>query len=336
MEKSSIIEAVGRCIDKILTSSCGTGSYDSKTFGDTLYGFLSGKKKPNRIIIKPNMSFYWKSSTGQTTDPLVVLGVIRYLRKKVGEDVKMYIAEADASSMRFNLACKILGYEEMFHNVSNVEFLNLSEGEIVEKNVKANGHEFNLKFNSLLLESDFIVNVPKLKYVRLPYIPSISLKNMYGAISTPRKYVFHEHHILHEAIVAANKIVPTHLIVVDALVALGKDPTRLGLIIGGNDAVSIDILCSKLLRFRPDSVKYLKLAQEEEVISLTNGHSQNGATGPRKEVKFVEDEISFDKITSRLESPRHFVNQTWNLQIGLLKLYAKISGDTIPPALEKF
>ena len=39
--------------------------------------------------------------------------VIRYVRERIGEDVKITVAEADASAMRTKYAFKILGYDEL-------------------------------------------------------------------------------------------------------------------------------------------------------------------------------------------------------------------------------
>lgn len=65
-------------------------------------------KEVNSIIIKPNLCFYWDYSTGETTDPRVVSSVIDYLRDKIGANIEIYIAEADATAMRTKHAFKIL------------------------------------------------------------------------------------------------------------------------------------------------------------------------------------------------------------------------------------
>ena len=59
------------------------------------------------VMIKPNLCYYWNASTGETTDGRVVCSVIKYVKKKLGEDVKITVAEADASAMRTKYAFSI-------------------------------------------------------------------------------------------------------------------------------------------------------------------------------------------------------------------------------------
>ena len=54
----------------------------------------------DRILIKPNLCYYWDYSTGQTTDPRVVSAIIDVIRERVGNDVDICVAESDASAMK--------------------------------------------------------------------------------------------------------------------------------------------------------------------------------------------------------------------------------------------
>jgi len=47
------------------------------------FGFKKGVKK---IAIKPNLCYYWKSTTGETTDPHLVEAIIDVLRMKCEVD----------------------------------------------------------------------------------------------------------------------------------------------------------------------------------------------------------------------------------------------------------
>jgi len=42
----------------------------------------SFKKDVNRVVIKPNLCYYWDYSTGQTTDPYFTGALINVLRSK--------------------------------------------------------------------------------------------------------------------------------------------------------------------------------------------------------------------------------------------------------------
>jgi len=65
------------------------------------------------VAIKPNLCYYWDSATGYTTDPRIVAGIIDWVREKYGEDIRIRVAEADASAMRTKYAFPILGDERL-------------------------------------------------------------------------------------------------------------------------------------------------------------------------------------------------------------------------------
>ena len=65
------------------------------------------------VVIKPNLMYYWDSSTGNTTDPKLVSAIIDYVREKFGEDVSIKVAEADASAMRTKYVFPVLGYDRL-------------------------------------------------------------------------------------------------------------------------------------------------------------------------------------------------------------------------------
>ena len=52
-------------------------------------------------------------------------------------------------------------------------------------------------------------------------------------------------------IVAANKIVPSHITVVDGLIVRGSVPKKLGVILAGDNALSTDAVAAKTMGFNP-------------------------------------------------------------------------------------
>jgi len=145
--------------------------------------------KVKTVYIKPNLCYYWNASTGETTDGRIVGAVIAYLKRKIG-DVSITVAEADASAMKTKFAFGILGYKDLCEKYS-VPLQNLSEGNIVERTVTVGNQDITLPFNEDLLNADLIINVPKLKTHNFVGA-TVGLKNMFGAISKPRKYSYHK------------------------------------------------------------------------------------------------------------------------------------------------
>lgn len=275
-------------------------------------------KRPVKVVdIKVNLCYYWHASTGCTTDPRVVSAIIDCVRKLYGEDVRIRVVEADGTAMRTKYAFLMLGYEKLAGE-KNVELFNLSEDEVCEKKVYVNGHKIRFQIPTSLLKSDLFINVPKLKILRETEF-SCALKNIYGCIAYPRKIIYH--HILDEAIVGINKILRPDLTIVDGVVALGRFPTKLGLIMAGRDPFSVDWVAAKIMGFNPSKIRFLKVAVKENVGSL-NGLQIQG-----------DDIASFQKSFPKagLFSSKRW----WNLLFDLFHLYIKLTGDVVPPMLEK-
>ena len=276
-------------------------------------------RKVDTVVIKPNLCFYWEYSTGETTDPRVISAIIDYLRVKFGEDVNICVAEADASAMKTRHAFKILGYEKLSRE-KNVKLVNLSEGEIIEKQTQVKEKTITLPVNKILLESDLVINVPKLKNHGLVGV-TCSLKNMFGAISKPRKFSYHPN--LAATIVAINKLVKTNICIVDGLITSSKYPKKMGLILAGDDALATDFVVAKIAGFNPKSIEHMKLAAEESI-------------GEVDDVNVIEENISIKEAKELFPHSSLLIhNISQGLQLRLLSLYIKLSGDVCPSFLKK-
>lgn len=266
------------------------------------------------IIIKPNLCYYWHASTGYTTDPNVVESLIDYLRGKLG-NVAIKIVEADATAMRTKHAFEMLGYTELAKE-KGVELFNLSTDRIIERKIVVNNKEILFKVPSTILDADLFINVPKLKTMKATKI-TCALKNIFGCIASPQKVRYHS--ILHEAIVGINKILHPHLTIVDGIVALGRFPAKLNMLIASKDPFSTDWVAAQIMGYNPSRLGFLKIAKREKLVH------------PDKVIIVGENLEDF-----RQKFPRHnFMAATKeNLQIRLLKAYCRITGDVLPPIME--
>ena len=269
------------------------------------------------IAIKPNLCYYWNAATGYTTDPKVVAVVIDIVRERYGDNVNIKIVEADASAMRTKYAFPILGYENLAKEKA-IELFDLSNDVLVDKTVSVGKRKISFKVPQLLLESDLFINVPKLKIMRITKI-TCAMKNVFGCIGYPRKFVYHP--FLDEAIVGINKILKPHLTVVDGLVALGRHPVRLGLIMAGVDPFSVDWVASQIMGYNPTKVRSLEIAVKEKL-------------GVADEIIIKGDSI----LDFRNRFPKaNFAssNHWWRILFWLLSAYHRVVGDIIPPVIEE-
>lgn len=277
------------------------------------------EKEIDTVLIKPNLCYYWDYSTGETTDPRVVSAIVDYLRAVAGSDVNIFVAEADASAMKTKYSFKMLGYEEL-SRAKQVGLVNLSEGDIVEIQIAVGDGKLTLAVNKMLLDSDLVINVPKLKTHNLTGI-TCSLKNMFGAIAKPRKYVYHQN--LDEVIVGMNKLVKSDVCIVDGIIARGKHTKKMNLIMAGDDPLATDLVVARILGLNPAGIRYLRMAKRENI----------GRVG---EIDIVEDDISLAEAKGLFPRSSHFLHKlSWGLQLKLLRLYSKISGDVVPSILKE-
>jgi len=289
---------------------------------DATYGAIeeSGFKLPaklNSVILKVNLRYYWDFSTGETTDLRVVSAIIDYMRDHSGLGTDIVVAEADASAMRTRHAFRMLGYERLAQRKS-VRLLNLCECEKVEKETVVNHKTFSLPVAQPMLEADLLINVPKLRTHRLTTV-SCSLKNLFGAIAVPRKIVYHPE--LDEVIVAINKLIKPHLTVVDGIIALGKEPIKMGLVLASEDQLAVDFVAAKIMGYDPWRIKHLTLAEREGV-------------GVARHIEVTGEDIS--EFSGLFPTENHFLfNLSWKVKLSLLDMYLKVTKDTRPPVLDK-
>ena len=274
--------------------------------------------KVKSVIIKPNLCYYWDHTTGQTTDPCVVDGLIDWVREQYGVNTQIQLAEADATAMRTDHAFRMLGYKRLAQR-KNVDLFNLSEDERIEKEVKVNQQTLSFSVPKSLLETDLFINVPKLKITTIKNVyVTCALKNLFGCIASPRKIAYHK--FLNEAIVGISKVLHPHVTVVDGIFALGRYPVKLGLIMAGRNPFSIDWVGTQIMGYNPSKIEFLKIARKERM-----GNPDNIVVYGEKIQTFKKEFPIMNMRRSKL---------SMRILINMLKLYTKMTGDVIHPILE--
>jgi len=269
------------------------------------------------VAMKVNLRYYWDHSTGETTDPRIVSALIDYIRERYNRQARIIIAEADASAMRAQHAFTMLGFDKLAKEKS-VELVNLGKTEAILKKAKVGRKEYELPIPKLLLKTDLLINVPKLKVHRLTGI-TCALKNIFGAISKPKKYVYHNR--LAHIIAGINKIVRTNIALVDGIVVAGKTPKKLGVAMASDNVVACDFIAAKAIGCEPFRVEYLKLALKEKLGDVNDLH-------------LIENSVKLSVVRKDFPKQNFRVQKLlWKMQLGMLKMYSKVTGDIIPPIL---
>ena len=221
-------------------------------------------KNVERIVIKPNLCYYWDYSTGYTTDPKFVAALINFIREQTSPNVEISIVESDASAMKCRYAFPLLGYEKMAEEL-NVNLINLSEDQTENFPVTINGQHSNISVPKTIQNADLRVNVPKIKYMDRVTI-TCALKNIFGCNPIPLKYKFHSK--LDETIVALNKAMKFDLHILDGLIVLGAFPRRLNLVMASTDPVAFDSAAARIAGERPSKIRHITMAQKERLGNI--------------------------------------------------------------------
>ncbi|MCW4003197.1 MAG: DUF362 domain-containing protein [Candidatus Bathyarchaeota archaeon] len=215
-----------------------------------------------KVVIKPNLCYYFDCTTGQTTEPQFVSELIDVLREEISGDVDVAVVESDASAMRCKYAFRMLGFEKLASE-KNVRLVNLSLDESQRVDATCNGKNYSFLVPKTIRDADLRINIAKIKYTVDPIKLTCALKNIYGCNPYPKKYTYHSD--LGNVIVALNKAMKFNLCLIDNKIASGIQPRRLDLVMASRDPVAIDFAAAKIAGLNPYRIAYLALAEREGV-----------------------------------------------------------------------
>jgi uncharacterized protein (DUF362 family) len=207
--------------------------------------------KPNLVVAKP-------STSGATTSPELVAGVIEYLQSKGYRNIA--ILEGSWVGDRTSIAFKVCGFEKLSETY-NVPLIDLQKDKY--QTYEASGMKINVC--NEIMKLDYLINMPVLKghcQTRM----TCALKNMKGCIPDSEKRKFHTLG-LHKPIAHLNKVVKSNLIIVDGLMGdlnfeEGGNPVQMNRVIAGVDPVLIDSYVAELMGFDLNEVPYIHMAEQ--------------------------------------------------------------------------
>jgi len=217
-----------------------------------------------KVLLKPNLVTDHEASTGATTTPEVVAGVIEFLKDHEVSDIT--VAEGSWTGCPTERAFRACGYLELArrYGVKLVDFKK-------EPWRLLKAGDLELKVCRRALETDFFLNLPVLKGHCQTGL-TCALKNLKGCIPDEEKRRFHALG-LHRPVALLASVLPTHLTLVDALCGdplfeEGGSPVRLDRLLLGTDPVLVDSYGACLLGFAPAQIEHLRLAASLGVGSM--------------------------------------------------------------------
>lgn len=190
------------------------------------------------------------------THPVFTGEVLRLLKQldvtiTVGDDI--YSRDKDGFLISgYRQICGELGIP--LRNLKEDGFREVScRGELLEKSY----------ISPLVLEADFILNLPKLKTHSFTVFTG-AVKNMFGIIPLGLRHAYHRRFIKNDVfsqmLVDIFSCAPPHLTIMDGIVAMeGEGPSTgnprpVGIILASPDAVAVDAVASKIVGFNPMNI----------------------------------------------------------------------------------
>lgn len=213
---------------------------------DHLGGISRFVKKNDLVIIKPNLLMASLPEENIITHPKLIEGIIKKVKS---QDANPVIAD----SVAFGSVKKVAKFSGLWEIANKYDVPIEEFGSPIRKN--------GLVLDKLALNADAIINVPKLK-VHGQILLTAGVKNLFGCVPGKRKAFAHflsrgKIDKFSKMILKIYQTLKPQLTIVDSIVAMdqkgptGGRPNNLGLIIAGNDALSVDMVICKILNIDP-------------------------------------------------------------------------------------
>jgi uncharacterized protein (DUF362 family) len=221
---------------------------------NALGGIQKFVKPGHVVVVKPNLGWDRKPEYAANTHPLVVKAIAEECLKAGAKKVKIFDNPCNDPRRCYENS----GVSAALKGVKNIELKYMEDERY--KNTKLNGvflKEWELYDEALL--ADVFINVPVAKHHGLTRV-SLGLKNIMGIMGGNRGYI---HRGIEDALVDVNKVVKSHLTIIDAtriLLNHGpqggnlKDVKVLNKVIACQDIIAADAYATTFFGLNPQDI----------------------------------------------------------------------------------
>jgi uncharacterized protein (DUF362 family) len=224
-------------------------------------------KPSGHVVIKPNICNAKNPGGIVITDFRVIKAVVEIVRELASE---ITLVESDNISGSAEKRAKESGFLELCDE-QDVGFLNLSHDDYEEYPVAG----AQLRLPRTVLDADYFINLPKIKTCAQTLV-TLGIKNLYGVFQRKQKGRLHKY--LNDILPFLVKTVRNDMIIVDGINCMEGNgpvignPLCLNLIVAGNNLVSVDSVCSRIMGYDPNDIQHIALSHSQGVgeIDLKN------------------------------------------------------------------
>jgi uncharacterized protein (DUF362 family) len=259
-------------LEKVLVKKCEVNELDAR-LKDVLdesksLGWLENLK--GKVVIKPNLCDLSSWELGVTTDPQIVLSVIRYL-KNLNPDLKFYVIESDARERTVEEAFERLGYYETLKDEARL--INITS--LPQINVEVPTYPYELSLPEFFFDDFFLISIANLKTHTYQKI-SCAVKNQFGCVPEKDRRKYHPY--LEEVLDFINKAAKPDLCLVDGRIGMegpgpvGGTPLATDILILGKNPFTTDVACAHIMGMNPKKIPFLKYMAKRNDLKFYRSH----------------------------------------------------------------
>ncbi len=209
------------------------------------------------VLLKPNLTTASSAENGITTD----VGVCRAILERLN-GCRILIGEGSGGANTGD-AFERTGYVDLARRFG-AELVNFDEVQVVRKPVPAPLHFKELPFARTVFDVDTLISAAKLKIHSLAQI-TLTLKNMFGCVPRSEKLRVHPH--INKGILDIAQVIYPDFSVVDGIVGNERDevdsfPVPSGIVLAGEDALSVDLVGCRCMGVDPEEAEHLRRGAE--------------------------------------------------------------------------
>ncbi|MCW4011621.1 MAG: DUF362 domain-containing protein [Candidatus Bathyarchaeota archaeon] len=228
----------------------------------TLIDYHEPLEPYDTVLIKVNLITSHTYETGITTDPIVVEAVINKVQEL---DKRALVVETEGGITSPDTAIHETGMMEVIERLG-AEYVNMRKLEDKVELTVDNPHKVK-KFKVARIATEYpIITVPTMKTLHHTGI-TMGLKNMFGMLTTRRKFTMHRHG-MNNVIYDIVKTLPPTLSVIDGF--YGKEgkgpwqgnPVKMNTIIASRDPVAADAIGARCIGMNPWSIDHIRWLYE--------------------------------------------------------------------------
>jgi uncharacterized protein (DUF362 family) len=215
------------------------------------------------VLLKPNLVDYIPGDA-INTHPLLVASAAECIRRLGAK--RVVVGEGPGNQRDTRLLLSQSGFADKLRHLK-IDFVDLNRDQLAPVKLRSSYTDLgHLWLPRTILESDFIVSMPKIKTHHWSGV-TLSMKNMFGVVPGA-KYGWPKN-ILHwkgiqQSVVDVCATVPIHFVIADGIIGMeGNGPLNgaarpLGTVVLTDDPVAADATCARLMGLEPGGIPHIR------------------------------------------------------------------------------